>query len=559
MPISHDCRDPFEVLTEQFLEENRKGSAVTIDQFARKHPLFEGRIRALFPTLLMLESMRIRTDTAEDRHDATHGGVPTAPQHAPRCPESIGEFRILREIGRGGMGIVYQALQTSLDRTVALKVLSPALLHSPQQVQRFRREARAAARLHHANIVPVFGSGEEDGVHYYLMQYIAGEGVDEVLASEDAALAPRPVRGNWRQIARIGRQVASALAHAHAQGICHRDIKPANILLDESGVAWITDFGLAKAVEQEAMTAPGDAVGTLHYMAPEQIDGRGDARSDLYSLGVTLYELLTWRPAFDQRHRARLVQQVLYENPVRPRHLNPGIPLDLETIVLKACEKDPRRRYQSAGEMAEDLKRYLDDHPVRARRVSSGGRVWRWSRRNATLTSLAATTALAMAVAVIAGAVHINTSTSPARQTQQKQVDQDPPRQQESDLPVQRSTAETESPESVLPANFQADGDPFLGPPDTPPHRLGPMPPLPWDALRHDHHLRDHGPRGRRPRHPGRPGPPPPGPPPPGPGGRPHHRPPGPEAAFEDWLLHGAEFDQPPCDDGRAEPAVQSG
>jgi tetratricopeptide (TPR) repeat protein len=187
----------------------------------------------------------------------------------------------------------------------------------------------------------------------------------------------------WQSVARIGVQVADALAHAAGQGILHRDIKPSNLLLDDTGNVWVTDFGLAKGDgDGDNLTHTGDIVGTLRYMAPERFNGQGDLRSDVYSLGLTLYELLTLRPAFDAANRNKLVKEVMHGEPVRPRKLNPGVPRDLETVVLKAIARDPAHRYQTPTEMAEDLKRFVEDRPVRARRVSDAERLWRWCRRN---------------------------------------------------------------------------------------------------------------------------------------------------------------------------------
>ena len=388
----------------------------------------------------------------------------------------LGDFRIIREIGRGGMGVVYEAEQVSLGRHVALKVLPQQALAGSSNLQRFRLEARAAARLHHTNIVPVFGVGEQDGLHYYAMQFIPGQGLDVVFAKlragassepHDHALGdPRPAqravpgrRGTWRaqgrqvapppvparssgparpaattssfrasrcqrfrprtaripskpsgneaeapyyrSIARVGLQVAEALAYAHSQGILHRDIKPSNLLLDAKGTVWVTDFGLAKAEGSDALTQTGDLVGTLRYMAPERFDGWSDPRSDLYSLGVTLYELLTLRPLFDEPNRARLIKRVTHELPPAPRKLQPRIPRDLETIVLKAIAKEPAQRYASAEAMAEDLRRFLADRPVKARRTSGAERLWRWSRRNPALAVSLSSLFLVLAIGCI--------------------------------------------------------------------------------------------------------------------------------------------------------------
>ena len=214
----------------------------------------------------------------------------------------------------------------------------------------------------------------------------------------------------WRSIAAIGLQVADALNYAHAHHTLHRDIKPANLLLDSQGVVWITDFGLAKAMEQDNVTQTGGLVGTLRYMAPEQFSGQFDARSDIYSLGLTLYELLTLHPAFEDTNRSSMIQKITHGEPIRPRKLNPGIPRDLETIVLKAIARDPAHRYQSAGDLARDLQCFLEDRPIRARRASAVEKLWRWSRRNRVVSALGASTlVLLVLVAVVASVGYVRT------------------------------------------------------------------------------------------------------------------------------------------------------
>jgi hypothetical protein len=202
-------------------------------------------------------------------------------------------------------------------------------------------------------------------------------------------------------VARLGQQAADALAYAHGQGILHRDIKPSNLLLDERGAVWVSDFGLAKMEGAGDLTHTGDLVGTLRYMAPERFQGEGDARSDVYSLGLTLYELAVLEPAFAETDRARLVHQVLHDDPPRPRDVDPTVPVDLETIIRKAIDKDPSSRYATAAELAEDLRRFLDDQPIRARRVGPLERLWRWGRRNPALAT-AGGIAVAALVAVAA-------------------------------------------------------------------------------------------------------------------------------------------------------------
>jgi len=496
-------RDPVELLATEFIQRCRRGEHPSIDEYLAKHPQWAEQIRELFPTIAAVEQLKVRKE--QDTGGAASLG-------AARI-ERLGDFRIIREIGRGGMGIVYEAEQESLGRRVALKVLPRQLLLESRQLQRFQREAQTAARLHHTNIVPVFGVGHDDGYHYYVMQYIRGVGLDDVLVQVRQLVAAEPserqggssaesapaggttgasaaagalVEGRfcrsgeswplaegpvpfepsgseagspatplpepatvadtqafhhaqvstvethpaevpepdvpvpapetsrtlglpyWHSVARIGLQVADALRYAHAQGTLHRDIKPANLLLDSGGVVWVADFGLAKALEDDSVSRTGNVAGTLPYMAPEQFQGRLDARCDVYSLGLTLYELLTLRPAYADTDRSHLIRKIAHQEPARPRKLRPEIPRDLETIVLKAIAREPEHRYGSAGALADDLQRYLEDRPIRARRVGVAERVWRWSRRNRALASLAATAlVLLVLVALVASGAYV--------------------------------------------------------------------------------------------------------------------------------------------------------
>ena len=430
-------------LGEEFAERFRRGERPALQEYIDRHPELADDIREFFPAMVEMEQVKEAREEVTEQPAA--GPLPSL--------ERLGDYRIIREIGRGGMGVVYEAEQVSLGRHVALKVLPRQLLADARTKQRFEREARSAARLHHTNIVPVFGVGEHEGLPYYVMQFIQGLGLDEVLeelkrmqardqggrqrsAAErrraprlapgshrgrrtrrshrgrhgalvvdrsvragsrsgsdgprssptDGAPAPSrqpaggarpactnargrqsfPIRSRcprprrccrelspgsrsgrkrptyWQSVARIGVQVADALQHAHAQGVLHRDIKPSNLLLDTAGVVWVTDFGLAKADDQKNLTHSGDILGTLRYMPPEAFDGRSDARGDVYSLGLTLYEMLGFRPAFDEKERNRLIKQVTTREPERLDRLNPDVPRDLVTIVHKAIERDPR-------------------------------------------------------------------------------------------------------------------------------------------------------------------------------------------------------------------------
>jgi serine/threonine protein kinase len=460
-------REPIEELVESFLARFRAGQRPSLTEFTAAHPELADQIRGLFPALLELEQAGSAIGPAMR---------PDAPGATARRTtlESLGDYRIIREVGWGGMGVVYEAIQESLGRHVALKVVSPWARADARQIERFRREARAAARLHHTNIVPVFGVGEEGGHRYYAMQFIHGQGLDAILhelrllrSTPEAAtsnptdfarpatlaasvarslltgrftavtqeapkaartgdqsesgyevnitpMAPAPAgdessseASQWagqagssyaRTVARVGLQATEALAHAHAQGVLHRDIKPSNLLLDVEGNVWVTDFGLAKSDDAEALTEPGDIVGTLRYMAPERFRGDSSESSDIYGLGVTVYELLTLRPAFDDGDRARLVDHILHTAPPSPRSVDPKIPRDLETIVLKAIAKHPADRYPSANALAQDLRCFLEDRTILARRASASERVWRWCRRNPLVAGLSAAVFLVMAI-----------------------------------------------------------------------------------------------------------------------------------------------------------------
>jgi serine/threonine-protein kinase len=464
-PGSSDDRHPVEELADDFLRRQRAGERPTMDEYCLRHPELADDIRELFPVLIRMEDLR------SDGSDGSTGGVA---MHAAARLTRVGDFRILREVGRGGMGVVYEAEQESLGRRVALKVLPESALSDSRHVLRFQREARAAARLHHTNIVPVFGVGHEGGHHYYVMQFIPGMGLDTVLGelrrlrrgqaagrtnghSGAAAVAEAILTGRFLMIdggvadglaknaeatargtseapldrgsssvsllggsadslarsdadrtfflsvAGIGRQVAEALEYANRQGVLHRDVKPSNLLLDPRGNVWVTDFGLAKSAEGDDLTHTGDLVGTLRYMAPERFRGGCDARSDVYALGLTLYELLALRPAYEASDRHELMRRVMNDPPERLRKLVPIVPHDLETIVEKAIAREPAQRYSSAAALAEDLQRFLEDRPIMARPAGATEQVWRWARRNPVVSSLAA----GLMIALVGGLVGV--------------------------------------------------------------------------------------------------------------------------------------------------------
>ena len=313
----------------------------------------------------------------------------------------IGDYKIIREIGRGGMGTVYEAEQHSLDRRVAIKTLTQSNVAS--LIARFGREARAVARLHHTNIIEVFGSGVDGGIPYIAMQLVDGRGLNELISEARTKGADGNLLdgvNRFESIARVGFQVASALEHAHQNGVLHRDIKPSNLLVDQMQNAWVSDFGLAKLGNDDSdETIAGGIVGTLRYLPPESFDGNWDERCDVYSLGLTLYELITLQPAFAQREQKQLLHQIVHGGEIgSTRVVDKSTPLDLDTIVRKASSRDPKMRYQSAGALAADLRRFIDGEPVFARRASLLERAWKWSKRKPAAASLLATIAAVIVI-----------------------------------------------------------------------------------------------------------------------------------------------------------------
>jgi serine/threonine protein kinase/WD40 repeat protein len=487
--------DPLEELAEEFLRRLRHGERPSPAEYAARHPEHAERILELFPALAVVERLKPAQEDRASQSDRTGAGSPTAVGE-PGTLRRLGDYAILRELGRGGMGIVYEAQRESLQSRVALKVMHPRFRADPSALRRFRTEARSAARLHHTNIVPVFDFGDQDGVCYYAMQYIAGVGLHDVLddvrrlraaaagasqggrgeleptepvdgcrsavsrglltglfaaspadpggsdGSQTASLNPdraaasaggpaRPASAPsfaappgdsgsgtssfagqpefvyFREVARVGAQVADALDYAHRQGVVHRDIKPSNLLLDAQGNVWITDFGLAKLVEGVDLSQSQDLVGTLRFMAPERFRGITDRRGDSYALGASLYEMMALQPAFAASDQAQLIDQIVHQAPAPLRQHDRRIPRDLETLVLKAMARDPADRFTTSGELREELRRFLEGRPIRSRPVPFYEQFWRWCKRNrrlaaATIAAAVVTTLLAIGSTIAA-------------------------------------------------------------------------------------------------------------------------------------------------------------
>jgi serine/threonine protein kinase/tetratricopeptide (TPR) repeat protein len=437
-PVSGTADRALADIVAEITDRLHAGQPVNIEEYASRHPEFADRLQTILPSLKLLHAC---------------GSSPVNDLAAEPSHGTLGDFRILREVGRGGMGIVYEAEQMSLKRRVALKVLPFAGAMDSRQLQRFQNEARAAASLEHPHIVPVYGVGCERGVHYYAMKFIDGQSLAEVVdelktadgrnhrATENTekkqntefnsapcspcSLGQLRSPDFYKSVAELGIQAAEALEHAHSLGIVHRDIKPANLMIESSPPSahpspstlhlspklWITDFGLARTAADAGLTMTGDVLGTLRYMSPEQAlakHGLVDHHTDVYSLGVTLYELLTGTPAVKGKDREEILNAITLDEPQPPRALDSAIPAELETTVLKSLEKNPTDRYATAQELADDLRRFLEHRPIQARRPSWGRVAAKWVRRHRGLVgSLAAGAVLSIGV-LLAGLVWHN-------------------------------------------------------------------------------------------------------------------------------------------------------
>ncbi|HZY87071.1 MAG TPA: serine/threonine-protein kinase, partial [Gemmataceae bacterium] len=390
-----------------YLEATDAGRPDDREALLRAHPDLRDELAAFFADEERLD--RLASSVAPGRRPTGAGPdtMPHAEGQAPACPSSFGDYELLAEVARGGMGVVYKARQVSLGRVVALKTILAGRLASPEDVARFRGEAEAVACLDHPHIVPVYEVGECDGRHFFSMKLMEGGSLADRLRGH-APGAPPPL--DARQAAELIEAVARAVHHAHQRGVLHRDLKPANVLLDAQGRPHVTDFGLAKRAGQPPAAGPtqtGAIVGTPAYMAPEQARGEGrrlTTAADVYSLGAILYELLTGRPPFQGPTALDVLAQVLDREPARPRSLGVRLAPDLEAVCLRCLEKDPARRYASAEALADDLRRWLRGEPTEARPGTAWGRALRWARRRPREAALAGVSALA-ALALVGAAV----------------------------------------------------------------------------------------------------------------------------------------------------------
>jgi len=378
--------DPLDGVIAGFLNDLRAGRSPSVEALAQRHPQLADQLRELLPLVAAMEQLKSSQELTPQKVSVPKDF------HLRR----LGSCRMIREIGRGGMGVVYEAVQEPIGRRVAVKVLPWKSPGTSQWRGHFEREARTAASLHHPHIVPVYEYDEEDGWCYYVMHLVEGIGIDEIIrllrepagsvgaeqvreiflgaaAGDGKERKPevadpaeqRILRKNgWTQFARIGIQVAQALQYSHSRNILHRDIKPGNLLVDGHGSVWVTDFGLAVEIDQMLDSTAPNLAGTLRYLAPEQLDGVVDRRSDIYALGVTLYELCTLRSLYTAGSRDELVASIRSETPATPRSVNRSIPRDMEAIILRAIARDRARRYPSAEALMADLMRFVRRQPV---------------------------------------------------------------------------------------------------------------------------------------------------------------------------------------------------
>lgn len=370
-------------ILDEYLLAVERGDAESREAFLAGHPKHAERLGALLDGVALFEQ------------GETLGLATT---NDPGMPDSIGDYEILGELGRGGMGVVYEAREKSLDRIVALKVMRFGIV-DPKALERFQREAETAGALHHTNIVPVYATGRQGDTSWYAMQRIEGPSLAQRIAKSREANQFIDLE----EILHVGIQSAEALQHAHQRHVIHRDVKPANLIIDLEDRVWLTDFGLARRLLDVGATMTGAMLGTPRYMSPEQADlttTEVDHRSDIYSLGASLYELATLRPPFDGDDPLKLITHIRYDEPPPPRSIRPDLPRDLEVVLEKCMSKEASRRYDSAGDLAEDLRAIADDRPIKARAVSVIERAARWTRKHHARIRVAAATVVATAITI---------------------------------------------------------------------------------------------------------------------------------------------------------------
>ncbi len=412
---SSDLEDRVNEAIAAYIQAVDGGETVDRETFLAEHADIAAEVKAFFADQLQFQRHAAERTPGPASPTDGSGNSPKTPTFDPNettmvsspergipAPQEViryfGDYELIQEIARGGMGVVFKARQVNLNRVVALKMILAGQLAGPQDVQRFYTEAEAAAQLDHPGIVPVFEVGQHEGQHFFSMGFVEGQSLAKRVA--EGPLEPRAA-------AEMVKTVADAVQYAHDKGVIHRDLKPGNILLDKDGKPRITDFGLAKLTESGSdLTGTGQILGTPSYMPPEQAAGKTDqigAPADIYALGAILYCLLTGRPPFQAASPMDTLLQVIHQEPVPPRQLNLNIPLDLDTIVVKCLDKSPICFDDTPwrGQLADELTRFVEGRPILARRVSRAERFWRWCRREPLVASLSA----AVAVALVAGTI----------------------------------------------------------------------------------------------------------------------------------------------------------
>lgn len=399
-------------IVDDFTRQIRAGQNPQVVDFQERHPQLHCQLGELLGSVAAIEGLKSAAAGSTASFDRTQFPM----------PETIGEYDVISELGRGGMGVVYLGKHQTLGRQVAIKVLPPSLASSEDRVDRFQGEARAAARLHHTHIVGVFGVGQNESFHYYVMDYVAGRGLDELIverkmkdnsSDSDSASSAQPKtasnrsdQAHYRWAARVGADLADALAYAHGQGVFHRDLKPSNFLLGDDGIVRITDFGLAKYSGSDVhLTKTGDLIGTPQYLAPESLKGQYDGQSEVYCLGLTIYELVGSQPAFAGGSPAEVLNKITTTRPAVLHKLNSKIPTDLSTIIEKAISKEPESRYQDAKAFRDDLLAFSEGRAISARRASTWQHAKRWARSNPLAASLSGLSVALLTLVAVATSI----------------------------------------------------------------------------------------------------------------------------------------------------------